>query len=164
MLFGSMRYDRGYTGNPGETMIAAIPLTIVPLILFNVIGYAMGGGIGGANPWLNELFRVPLISGESWPVTLSDLMILLGLVMLFFETLRSAQPARTSTITNHIVSTILLIVYVVEFIVVPVAGDSLFFVLTAICLFDVVAGFTISIRTAQRDISFGSGIDPNIHH
>ena len=135
-------------------MITAIPLTVIPLILFNVIGYAVGG-----NPWTNELVHIPLMSGVSWSVTISDLMILLALVMLFFETLRSAQPARTSTITNHIISTILLIIYVVEFIVVPVAGDSLFFVLTAIALFDVVAGFTISIRTAQRDISFGGSVD-----
>ena len=140
-------------------MITAIPLTIVPLILFNVIGYAVGG-----NPWGDVILGVPLMSGSSWSVTISDLMILLALVMLFFETLRSAQPARTATITNHIVSTILLIVYVVEFIVVPVAGDSLFFVLTAIALFDVVAGFTISIKTAQRDISFGTGIDTAGHH
>jgi hypothetical protein len=140
-------------------MLTAIPLTIIPLILFNVVGYAIGG-----NPWQNELVHIPLISGVIWPVTLADVFILLGLVMLFFETLRSAQPARSGVITNHIISTILLVIYVVEFIVVPVAGDSLFFTLTAIALFDVVAGFTISIRTAQRDISFGSGVDQGVHH
>jgi hypothetical protein len=145
-------------------MLTAIPLTIVPLILFNVIGYAVGVAPDGASPWLKELFSVPLISGQKWPVTPSDLMILLGLAMLFFETLRSAQPAKSGVITNHIVSTILLVIYVVEFIVVPIAGDSLFFILTAIALFDVVAGFTISIRTAQRDISFGAGGDPAAHH
>ncbi|MEJ0013979.1 MAG: hypothetical protein WDM94_15495 [Bauldia sp.] len=145
-------------------MLTAIPLTIVPLILFNVIGYAVGVAPGAESIWLKDLFSVPLISGETWPVTPSDLMILLGLIMLFFETLRSALPARTATIANHIISTILLIVYVVEFIVVPVAGDSLFFILTAIALFDVVAGFTISIRTAQRDISFGAGVDQGVHH
>lgn len=146
-------------------MLTAIPLTIIPLILFNVIGYAIGVPPDASqSPWLRELFQVPLISGQTWPVTPSDLMILLGLVMLFFETLRSALPARSATIANHIISTILLIVYVVEFIVVPVAGDSLFFILTAIALFDVVAGFTISIRTAQRDISFGTGIDTGVHH
>lgn len=139
-------------------MINAVPLTIIPLILFNVIGYAVGG-----NPWMDELFRVPLMSGLAWPVTLSDLMVLLALVLLFFETLRSARPALTSTITNHIVSTIVLIVYIVEFIVVPVAASSLFFILTAIALFDVVAGFTISIKTAQRDISFGAGINGGTH-
>ena len=133
-------------------MITAIPLTVIPLILFNAIGFAMGG-----DPWGNVLFTVPMVSGVGWSVTLFDLMVLLAVVLLFFETLRSAQPARGSTITNHIVSTVVLIVYVVEFIVVPVAANSLFFALTVIALFDVVAGFTISIRTAQRDIAFGHG-------
>ena len=133
-------------------MLTAIPLTVIPLILFNAIGFALGG-----DPWLVGRFSIPLMSGLAWNVTLSDLMILLALAMLFFETLRSARPALTSTITNHIVSTVLLIVYIVEFIIVPIAANSLFLVLTAIALFDVVAGFTISIRTAQRDISFGAG-------
>jgi len=93
------------------------------------------------------------MSGLTWSITISDLMVLLGLLMLFFETLRSAQVSTTASIANHIISTILLIVYIVEFILVPIAGDSLFFLLTAIALFDVIAGFTISIKTAQRDIS-----------
>jgi hypothetical protein len=33
----------GRADNRGKTMINAIPLTIVPLILFNAIGYAVGG-------------------------------------------------------------------------------------------------------------------------
>lgn len=133
-------------------MINAIPLTVIPLILFNAIGFAVGG-----DPWGNGLFSVPMVSGAEWSVKLQDVMILLAVVLLFFETLRSAQPARGSTITNHIVSTVILIVYIIEFIAVPVAATSLFFALTIIALFDVVAGFTISIRTAQRDIAFGHG-------
>lgn len=131
-------------------MIAAIPLTVIPLILFNALGYALGG-----DPWGNVLLTIPLISGRPWEVTLADLMILLAMALLFIETLRSAAPARTSTITNHIISTILLIVYIIEFITVPIAAESLFFVLTIIALFDVIAGFTISIRSASRDISLG---------
>jgi hypothetical protein len=99
------------------------------------------------------LFTVPWMSGLAWSITIGDLIVLLGLLMLFFETLRSAQASTSATIANHIISTILLTVYIVEFIIVPVAGDSLFFLLTAIALFDVVAGFTISIKAAQRDIS-----------
>lgn len=134
-------------------MLAAIPLTIIPLILYNALGYALGG-----NPWGNTLFTLPLVGG-AWPVTISDLMILLAMVFLFFETLRSASPTRSSTITNHIISTVLVIVYIIEFITVPVAATSLFFTLTVIALFDVIAGFTISIRSASRDISFGHGAD-----
>ena len=137
-------------------MLAVIPLTIVPLILFNIVAFTIG------EPWLNGLFTIPLISGGSWIVTSGDLMILLGLAMLFLETLRSAQVANSTNIANHIISTILLIVYIVEFIVVKQAGNSLFFVLTAIALFDVVAGFTIAIKTSQRDISLAS-VDTHAH-
>ena len=155
---GSGRRPRGQAAGfekpPGVVVLTAIPLTVLPLILYNAIGFSLGG-----EPWQNELFPVPLVSGMRWAVKLGDVMIVLALAMLFFETLRSARPAHSATITNHIVSTILLIVYIVEFISVGAAATSLFFILTAIALFDVVAGFTISIRTAQRDISFGGGID-----
>ena len=134
-------------------MITAIPLPVIPLILFNAIGFSLG------DKWATVLFPVRMVSGATWSPSLADLMIVVAIVALFFEILRSARPALNSTITNHIVSTIVLIVYIVEFIVVGVAANSLFFVLTIIALFDVVAGFTISIRTAQRDISFGAGAD-----
>ena len=137
-------------------MLAIVPLTIVPLIIFNIIAFTLG------KPWGNALLTIPLISGGGWSVTIEDLMILLALVMLFLETLRSAQVANSANIANHIISTILLIVYIVEFIVVRQAGNSLFFILTAIALFDVVAGFTIAIKTAQRDISLSPGLD-NAH-
>ncbi len=53
----------------------------------------------------------------------------------------------------------MLVVYLVEFIVVGVASNATFFLLTVISLFDVAAGFTISIRTASRDIALGGTVD-----
>ena len=141
----------------GSFMLAIIPLTIVPLVLFNLVAFTLG------EPWANELVPIPLISGAQWTVTPGDLMILLGLLMLFLETLRSAQVANSAGIANHIISTVVLIVYIVEFIVVRQAGNSLFFILTALALFDVVAGFTIAIKTAQRDISLAPAIDTRSH-
>jgi hypothetical protein len=130
-------------------MITAIPLTIVPLILFNLIGFAIGG-----DPWGNELFGLWLISGARWTLSLGDLIVVAALVLLFFEVLRSARYS-SGTIYNHIVSTVVLIVYIVEFLTVGAAAKSVFFILTAIALFDVVAGFSVSIRTATRDVAFG---------
>ncbi len=132
-------------------MLTTIPLTVVPLILFNAIGFA----VGAPNLWTDTRLTIPLVSGHAWSASLGDLMILLGLLMLFFETLRSARPGLKTTIGNHVISTVLLIVYVVEFIVVGIAANSTFLILTAIALFDVVAGFSISIRTAERDVSLG---------
>ncbi len=134
-------------------MIAAIPLTVIPLILFNVLGYAYGG-----SPWGNVVFDLVMVSGLHWTMTLGDTMIVLAIVMLFFELLRAARPAST-TVANHLASTAVFIVYLVEFVLAAVAANSVFFILTVISLFDVAAGFTVSIRTATRDIAVGPTID-----
>lgn len=134
-------------------MLAAIPLTIVPLILFNALGFAYGGA-----PWANAVFGLTMASGLNWTMTLGDLMIAVAIVMLFFELLKAARPAPT-TVTNHLASTVVFIIYLVEFILAGVAANSVFFILTVIALFDVAAGFTISIRTATRDIAVGPTID-----
>ncbi len=44
-------------------------------------------------------------------------------------------------------------VALVEFIVLKGFSTSAFFLLTAMCLFDVVAGYTISIVSARRDLA-----------
>jgi hypothetical protein len=44
----------------------------------------------------------------------------------------------------------------IEFIVVPQAATSVFFLILVTLLIDVVAGFTIGIRVARRDIGFGA--------
>ncbi len=137
-------------------MLTAIPLTVVPLVIFNLVAHTVG-----AAHWADKAFDLPLISGYC-TVSYGDLLVLVALVMLFFETLRSAAPTRTAMIANHIVSTVLLIVYVVQFLADREASDSLYLILTGIALFDVIAGFTISIRTAQRDITYTA--DPGITH
>jgi hypothetical protein len=151
--FSLRRRVVGFAGNPETAMIAAIPLTVVPLLLFNILGFVYGG-----SPWANVVFGLTMVSGLKWTVSLGDLMILLGLVMLFFELLRAARPG-TATVTNHLASTVVFVIYRVEFILAAVAANSVFFILTVISLFDVAAGFTISIRTARRDIAVGSSID-----
>jgi uncharacterized membrane protein HdeD (DUF308 family) len=135
-------------------MIYAFPLTIVPLIAYNVIAFAGGG----ADPWSGQVFAFTMISGVRWVFTLGDLMIVAGIVCLFFEMLKSTNST-SRAILNHVFSTIVLIVYIVEFIVVGAAAHSVFFILTAIALFDVIAGFTITIRAASRDVALGRTLD-----
>ena len=92
--------------------------------------------------------------------TFGDLMILAGLGCLFFEVLRSTS-SNSRIITNHILSTVVLILFLIEFIVVPFAAKSVFFILMAMALFDVMAGFTITIKSAQRDISYNRTTEPH---
>ena len=44
---------------------------------------------------------------------------------------------------------------IVEFLVVNAAATSVFFLMMVASLIDVVAGFTIGIRVARRDLSIG---------
>jgi hypothetical protein len=94
-----------------------------------------------------------MISRAVMTVTVGDLVILLGLVVLFIEVLKSARSS-TATILDHMMSTAVFIVALVEFLIVREAGTAVFLILTTICLIDVVAGYTVSIRTARRDIAF----------
>jgi hypothetical protein len=76
--------------------------------------------------------------------------------VLFIEVMKSARST-SSTILDHMLSTVVFIVALVEFLIVRQAGTAVFLVITTICLIDVVAGYTVSIRAARRDIAFDNG-------
>jgi hypothetical protein len=54
---------------------------------------------------------------------------------------------------DHILSFVLFIVMIIVFIAVPRAASATFLILHALSGVDVLGGFTITIRTAQRDIA-----------
>ena len=128
-----------------------IPLTILPWIVFNIVGM-----VSGAGPWDAVIFHLPMLSGQMWEANWSDLMVLFGVVCLFGEVLKSTNTS-SRAIVNHILSTLVFIVYLVEFIVVGFAAQSVFFILMILALFDVLAGLTISIKAARRDLAVGHG-------
>ncbi len=137
-------------------MLINVPLLIVPFIVFNVFGSGLIGG-GVADPWAAEVMRLNMISGVPWSMTLGDLMITMGLFLLFFEIIKATRVG-ASSIIDHLLSTFVLIAYLVEFLLVGYAAHAVFFILMIIALVDVVAGFSISIRSATRDVSFNQGI------
>ena len=81
-----------------------------------------------------------------------DLLLVVGLVCLFFEVLKSTNTGRSS-IVEHMLSTALFVVFLVEFLLVGAVASSVFFLLMVMSLVDVVAGFSISITGAGRDVT-----------
>jgi len=126
------------------------PLLIVPLIIYNIFGF----GLFGTPDWSSALFTIPMVSGANWSLTWSDLLVLVALVALFVEVLKSTQTNARSVI-DHMLSTVVFVIFLVEFLVVQPAATSLFFICMAMSLIDVVAGFSVSIRAAGRDVNFG---------
>jgi uncharacterized membrane protein len=134
-------------------MFNAIPLMVVPFILYNL---AMVGlmGSGGLPALHNDLFVLSMISGAIWSMSLGDLFIVVALVVLFFEILRATTSSRGSLV-NHMLSMIVFIAFLVEFLLVQDAATQVFFILLTIALIDVIGGFAVSIRSAGRDVSIG---------
>jgi hypothetical protein len=142
-------------------MILSIPWLIIIVVLYNLIAFTMSWEAASpdaiaplAGPFSYELFSIHMISGAEWALTLGDVVIVLALLLLFVELVKATRTSGTSII-DHSLSTILFVLCLIEFLVVERAATSVFFIITVITLIDVVAGFSITIRAARRDLTFG---------
>lgn len=130
--------------------MAHLPLMIVPLILYNLGLTGLFGG--GGDPWQGVLFSLPMISGGIWSMTLADLMIVIALALLFVELVKSTRTSNASVV-DHLLSILVFVLFLVEFLLVGGAATSLFFVLMMTAAVDVLAGFSVSLRAASRDVN-----------
>ena len=80
-------------------------------------------------------------------------LIVAALACLFVEIVKATRTS-APTIVDHAMSLAVFIAYLVEFLTVAGAATSVFFILMAIALIDVVGGFTITIRGARRDFGY----------
>ena len=129
------------------------PLLLIPFLIFNIVAFTFYGS-AGPDGWGSQVLTIPMVSQASWSLTSGDLLLVVGLICLFFEVLKSTNTGRSSVI-EHMVSTALFVVFLIEFLVVQQAASSVFFLLMIMAIVDVVAGFTISITGAGRDVTMG---------
>ncbi|MGD2131703.1 MAG: hypothetical protein PVI23_02860 [Maricaulaceae bacterium] len=149
------------------------PLLAIPVIIYNLM--AFGGAVfsaGGsiAQRLLDPILSLPMPSstevvnaegvsesvGTVWDLTSGDLLLVLALVLLFFELLKSTGTGRAS-IVNHALSLIIFIVCLVEFLVIGPFATSVFFLITIMALLDLLAGVVVTIVAARRDFAVGEG-------
>jgi len=78
------------------------------------------------------------------------------LASIFFVDIETFKATRTSTISivDHALSLLVFVVFLIEFLVVPRLGNTTFLIATVASLMDVVLGFTVTISTAKRDVTF----------
>lgn len=131
-----------------------LPLTLVPLVLYNVIAFVFAKpewGAWFAAPW----FAITLPLGAVWQVSVGDVLLFITLLVLFIELIKSTSTS-TVVMIDHMLATLIFIVCLVEFLVVYRCGTSVFFAIMTAALIDIVAGFSISMRVARRSIGIGS--------
>ncbi|TIU99203.1 MAG: hypothetical protein E5W09_09425 [Mesorhizobium sp.] len=133
-------------------MFGAIPLLIVPFVLYNLGLLGIFGG--DDDPWASQMFSIRMMSGGVFSMTLGDLIVLIGLILFFIEIVKSTRTSNAS-IMDHLLSTFVFVAFLVEFLLVKGAAHSVFFTLMVITLVDVLAGFSVSMRAATRDINMG---------
>ncbi|MFN0217187.1 MAG: hypothetical protein ACKVP4_00070 [Hyphomicrobium sp.] len=148
--------------------LRAIPLLVIAFILYNLIVLVSGGGdtavpagdgttvvSGAAAALASPIFTIRLLSGGLWTFNWGDLILLITLFLLFIELVKSTFTT-TSTLVDHALSMVLFIAMGMEFLMVPQAATSVFFLILTAAVIDVVAGYTIGIRVARRDLNIGS--------
>ena len=143
-------------------MLIAIPLLFIPVVIYAVVigfGVLGSGGIAAAEQALRDpLFSIPMVSGSGWNVGAGDLILFLSLILLFFELLKSTSSQKVA-IVNHALSMILFVFCLVAFLLFKGFATSTFFLIMVATAIDVVAGFTIGIRVARRDLAIGGSMD-----
>jgi hypothetical protein len=132
------------------------PLLVITFAIYNMIAFLMP-----SLTWTASVMTIHLISGQDWTVTPEDIILAFAILLLGVEVVKAARMG-VRGLMDHILSMILFIVMLVEFLLVQRAGTSTFFILMVITLVDVMAGFIITARTAQRDIQIDRTIDPAV--
>ncbi len=120
--------------------MVGFPLLLIPLAIYNIVAFLM--------PELSivgPLFKLTLMSGVEWPVTLSDVLITLGILLLLFEVIKGARPG-AKYLTDHLLSLIVFGAAAAEFVLWPKFGTSTYFLLTALALADFLSGLALRAR------------------
>lgn len=131
----------------------SLPLIILSFILYNAI-VLFGAGAPEQILSTPMLPKIRMLSGGEWVFTYGDFIICLTLILLFIELLKSTYTSSASLV-DHGLSMLVFVACLVEFLAVQKAASSVFFIITVAALIDVIAGYTIGIRTARRDLSIG---------
>ena len=145
------------------TAIKWIPWFVIPLVFFYLAGEAptwfpsmIGDKMRILVDYNATLFSqgFTLPSGKIWNPTTGQIMILFGVVILAVELIKSTQTGPL-TIVEHMLSVTVFIFYFAFFLSKPWAKSDVFVIIGAMSFLDVIAGLTITIAAAKRDISIG---------
>ena len=124
------------------------PLLLIPLAIYNIIAFLMPGV--PLTEQAEPLFKVMLVSGVEWPVTLRDMLLALGILMLMFEVIKGARPG-AKYLMDHLLSLIVFGAAAAEFVLWPRFGTSTYFLLTLLALVDFLSG--IALRTRRSALA-----------
>jgi hypothetical protein len=122
----------------------SFPLLLIPAILVHAL---LLSGYGLSTAWVSAT----LPSGAAFELTSGTAALAVALLMLGIEVFKSTFSSRASLL-DHMLSLLLFIVLLLEFLLWPAAGSGVFALLVVMTLVDVITGFAVGMAVARRDV------------
>ena len=130
--------------------LIGFPLLLVPFAIYNIVAFLMPGV-----SWTGTLATVHMMSGADWAMSGGDVLVTLAILLLFIEMMKAARIGRRNFV-DHGLSLLLFLGMLAEFLLVRQAASATFFLLVAMSFFDVLGGFTLSMRSRRPDLAIES--------
>jgi hypothetical protein len=124
--------------------MVGFPLLLIPLAIYNSIVFLMPGV-----SFADSIAKLTLMSGAEWPLTLSDMLLALGILLLLFEVIKGARPG-AKYLTDHLLSLIVFGGAAAEFLLWPRFGTSTYFLLAMLALVDFLSGIALRARRGTQ--------------
>jgi len=124
-------------------MMVGFPLLLIPVAIYNIIVFLMP-----TVSFVDPVAKLTLMSGAEWPLTLSDMLLVLGILMLLFEVVKGARPG-AKYLTDHLLSLVVFGGAAAEFLLWPRFGNSTYFLLALLTLVDFLSGVALRARRGR---------------
>jgi hypothetical protein len=134
--------------------ILGFPLLLVPFAIYNIVAFLMPGV-----SWSGVLLTVHMRSGADWTLSAGDVLVAFAILLLCGEVLKAARISARNVV-DHALSLLLFLGIFAEFILVRQAAAATFFLLLVISFVDVIGGFSVTLRSAQRDLAVENVTQP----
>lgn len=131
--------------------VQVFPLLIIPALLYALIAIPSGDRV--AETMAAQAFAMPLASGALWSVTWGQLIVMLSVIILFLEILKSTTPTAAQMLDNGLAVAVFIVCFILWLLVRPF-GTSEFFIIVLMALLDFLAGSVIMTRVSQRTVQY----------
>jgi hypothetical protein len=116
------------------------PLLLIPIAIYNIIVFLMRGVAFTA-----PVVTLRLLSGADWTISIGDILVALGIVLILFEFTRASRPG-AKYVMDHLLSLVVFAGAAAEFLWLAPFGTSTFFLLVVLAAIDCVGGLTFAMR------------------
>ena len=133
--------------------LVAFPLLLIPFALYNMVVFLLN------MPFTETAFAIPLVSDRRLPVSVGDLVVAIGMLLLYVEVMKAARPGGKG-IMDHVLSFVLLLAIAGELVLVPRASTVTLLLLAVLGFVDLLIGISLSLRARRRIVIEEPGRTP----